>query len=53
MNGVPCIEDRPLARALYTDLKEGDIVPQEYLRIVAVVYNELDKSKNKRKKRNV
>ena len=50
MNGVPCIEDRPLARALYTDLKEGDIVPQEYLRIVAVVYNELDKSKNKRKK---
>lgn len=47
MNGVPCIENRPLARELYTNLKEGDILPREYFTVVATVYHELDKFKNK------
>lgn len=48
MNGVPCIEHRPLARELYTMLKEGDILPREYFNSVASVYHDLERFKNKR-----
>ena len=48
MNGVPCIENRPLARELYTNLKEGDILPEVYFSAVAQVYNNLEKYKNKK-----
>ena len=46
MNGIPRIEHRPLARELYTNLKEGDILPREYFTMVARVYSELEKFKN-------
>ena len=47
MNGVPCIENRPLARELYTNLEEGDILPDIYFSPVAAIYHELEKYKNK------
>ncbi|MDR2479100.1 MAG: flagellar biosynthesis protein FlhB [Treponema sp.] len=36
-NGVPLVEDKPLARALYRDANVGDIIPREYYRAVAAV----------------
>jgi flagellar biosynthetic protein FlhB len=36
-NGVPVVEDRPLARALYADTEIGDFVPPAYFKVVAVV----------------
>ena len=48
-NDVPVVENRSLARALYNDTEVGDIIPESYLRAVAIVYsqiNYMDKNKN-------
>lgn len=37
-NEVPIVENRPLARSLFTDVEVGDIIPEEYYRAVSVVY---------------
>jgi len=37
-NGVPVVENRPLARGLYTDTQVGDIIPANYLKAIATVY---------------
>ena len=42
-NHVPIIENRPLARGLYTDTEVGDIIPDGYLSLVANVYAEIMK----------
>ena len=42
-NQVPIIENRPLARGLYTDTEVGDIIPDGYLSLVANVYAEIMK----------
>lgn len=38
---VPIVENRPLARSLYTDTEVGDIIPSEYLRAIATVYAQI------------
>lgn len=50
-NDVPVVENRPLARGLYTDTEVGDIIPQDYLRAIATVYAQIgymDKNQNKK-----
>ena len=37
-NDVPIVENRPLARDLYSHYDVGDIVPAQYLRVVADIY---------------
>lgn len=46
INGIPCVDNQPLTRALYEEVKEGDIIPSKYIRSVAVVYSNLGKFKN-------
>lgn len=40
-NDIPIVEDRPLARSLYTDTKIGDIIPEKYYRAISIVYTHL------------
>ena len=46
-NDIPIVENRPVARELYTNLKVGDIIPQIYFNVIATIYSQLDKFKNK------
>lgn len=46
-NEIPIIENRPLARGLYTDTDVGDIIPDKYLRVLADVYAEISKYNSK------
>ena len=45
-NKIPVVENRPLARDLYTNLEVGDIIPEVYYNAIAVIYSHLDKFKN-------
>lgn len=36
-NGVPLVENRPLARALYADVDIGDVIPEKYYQAIAAV----------------
>jgi flagellar biosynthesis protein FlhB len=36
-NGVPLVENRPLARALYADVEIGDAIPDKYYQAIAAV----------------
>ena len=45
-NKIPVVENRPMARVLYTNLEVGDIIPSEYLTVLAQIYMHLDKFKN-------
>ncbi len=36
-NGVPIVENRPLARALYAEVEIGDMIPDEYYQALAVI----------------
>ena len=44
-NNVPIVENRPMARELYTNVELGDIIPEVYYRTIAVIYSNLDKFK--------
>ncbi len=44
-NNVPIVENRPVARGLYTETKVGDIIPETYYRAIALIYSHL-KTKN-------
>jgi flagellar biosynthetic protein FlhB len=35
--GVPVVENRPLARALYADVEIGDAIPEKYYQAIAAV----------------
>ncbi len=48
-NNVPVVENRPLARGLYTDTEVGDIIPDKYLAVLANVYAEIMKYDSKEK----
>ena len=48
-NQIPVVENRPLARDLYTNLEVGDIIPEIYYNAIAVIYSHLDKFKNYKK----
>jgi len=40
-HGVPLIENKPLARALYARVEIGDIIPEEYYRALSLVFAEV------------
>lgn len=48
-NDVPIVENRPLARGLYTDTEVGDIIPNKYMAVLAQVYAEILKYNSKSK----
>lgn len=45
-NQIPIVENRPVARELYTNLEVGDIIPEKYYRVITLIYSQLDKYKN-------
>lgn len=36
-NNVPIIENKPLARALYAEVELGDVIPDKYYEVIAVI----------------
>ena len=40
-NNVPIIENKPLARALYAEVEIGDIIPEQYYEVMAIVLAEV------------
>lgn len=46
-NDVPIVENRPLARGLYADVELGAIIPDNYFKVVSVVYGHLNSFKKK------
>ena len=48
-NNVPVVENRPVARELYTNVEVGDIIPDIYFTVLAEIYSHLEKFKNMRK----
>lgn len=45
-NDIPVVENRPVARELYTNVEVGDIIPEIYYNTIAVIYSHLEKFKN-------
>jgi flagellar biosynthetic protein FlhB len=48
-NGVPVIENRPLARALYAVVELGDFIPNDFIRVIADVYIYVSNIKKERR----
>lgn len=48
-NNVPVVENRPVARELYTNVEVGDIIPDIYFTVLAEIYSHLEKFKNIKK----
>ena len=46
-NDIPIVENRPVARDLYTNVEVGDIIPEVYYSTIAVIYSHLEKFKKK------
>jgi flagellar biosynthetic protein FlhB len=42
-NGVPVVENRPLARALFAEAEIGDIIPEQFYQMIAVVLAKVNK----------
>lgn len=40
-NAVPIVENKPLARALYSQTEVGDIIPVEYFTAIATIYTQV------------
>ncbi|MCK5201318.1 MAG: flagellar type III secretion system protein FlhB, partial [Spirochaetales bacterium] len=40
-NDVPIIENKPLARGLYAEVEIGEIIPEKYYQVMAVVFAEV------------
>ncbi|RLD31822.1 MAG: flagellar biosynthesis protein FlhB [Bacteroidetes bacterium] len=40
-NDVPIIENKPLARGLYAEVEIGDIIPEKYYQVMAIVFAEV------------
>lgn len=47
-NDIPVMEHRPIARELYTNVKVGDIIPQDYYMLIAKIYAEVINLNNKK-----
>jgi len=47
-NGVPIIENKPLARALYAEVEIGDVIPEKYYETMAVIIKQVYDMKGKR-----
>lgn len=48
-NNVPVMENKPLARALFSQVKIGDIIPPEYFQAMAVVLSKVFAMDSKKK----
>jgi flagellar biosynthetic protein FlhB len=48
-NGVPIVENRPLARALYADTEIGQIIPEAYWQVVALILSRVARINEKRR----
>ena len=48
-NNIPVVENRPVARVLYTNVEVGAIIPEEYYNAIAVIYSHLEKFRYMRK----
>ena len=46
---VPVMENRPLARALYSEVELGDTIPEQYYEAVVTVFKEIYRMNRKRK----
>jgi len=44
-NNVPIVENRPVARELYTNVEVGGIIPETYYKAIALIYSQLDSFK--------
>ena len=42
-SGVPCMENKPLARALYSEVEIGDTIPEKYYEVLALLLAEVYK----------
>ncbi|MFP4180602.1 MAG: flagellar biosynthesis protein FlhB [Spirochaetaceae bacterium] len=40
-NEVPIVENKPLARALYAEVEVGDIIPEKYYEVMAMILGEI------------
>ena len=40
-NDVPVVENRPMARELYTNVEVGDIIPEDYFKVISVIYSQI------------
>ena len=49
-NDVPIVENKPLARGLYTDVQIGAIIPDVYWRAIATVYGQINYMEKKNSK---
>jgi len=52
-HGVPIVENKPLARALYAEVDVGSFVPREYFSVVAAVLKKVYHINERRKKASV
>jgi flagellar biosynthetic protein FlhB len=50
-NGVPVVENRPLARALYAETDIGDFIPDTYWQAVSIVLANVMKINEERRRR--
>ncbi len=41
-NDVPVVENRPLARSLYSSCEVGDMIPVEFISAIATIYMQID-----------
>ena len=49
-NGVPMVENKPLAQALYREAEVGDIIPESYYMVVAVIFSKVQAINEKRRR---
>ncbi len=47
-NDVPIVENKSLARSLYTETKVGDIIHSTYFSVIATIYGHLEKFRTKK-----
>jgi flagellar biosynthetic protein FlhB len=40
-HGVPIVENKPLAQALYKDIEVGSFIPDTYYRVIAEIYKKV------------
>ncbi|MDR0503712.1 MAG: flagellar biosynthesis protein FlhB [Treponema sp.] len=39
--GIPVVENKPLARALYNEVDVGDVIPEKYITTVALIFSKI------------
>lgn len=41
-NNIPIVENKPVARGLYTETQIGDIIPETYYKAISLIYSHLE-----------